>query len=596
MNMYEFYTGKFFDAYKHLGCHILGDGRTAFRTFAPNAKGVVLTGDFNNWEGDEMHQVYDGKIWEIILDTVKPGDKYKYKIYERNGSMTEHCDPYGYGMELRPQNASVVRDLNIYQWHDDEWMNKRTDCKDKALNIYEVHAGSWKRKSDEDEEGWYTYPEIAELLIPYVKEQGYNYVEFMPLGEHPSDNSWGYQQTGFYAPTSRYGTMDDLKQMVDMFHQNGIGLILDFVPVHFAVDGYALGKYDGTSIYEYPNKDIGYSEWGSMNFNHCRGEVQSFLESCANYWLGEYHFDGLRMDAIRNILYWQGNERRGANKNALAFIQTMNAGLKERHKGVILAAEDSSSYTGLTKPVFDGGLGFDYKWDMGWMNDTLQYFQEFPDKRKDKYHKLTFSMMYYYNDYFMLPLSHDEVVHGKATIMQKMNGDYDAKFPEARALYMYMYAHPGKKLNFMGNELGQLREWDEKREQDWLLMLYPKHVVFNSYIKALNHLYLEHSAFFEGDYKQEGFMWKDCNCVDRCVYAIERRSSKERLLFVFNFSDYYQEDYELYFNEGEKLELLLDSNDTTYDGNPEKPTIATQYGNKYNFKLAPQSGVCYKII
>lgn len=596
MNMYEFYTGRYFDAYKHLGCHILGDGRTAFRVFAPNATGVVLIGNFNNWEGSEMHQVYDGKIWEIILDTVKPGDQYKYRIYTRNGDMTERCDPYGFGMELRPQSASVVRDLNIYEWHDSTWMNKRTDCKDKALNIYEVHAGSWKRKSDEDEEGWYSYTEIADLLIPYVKEQGYNYVEFMPLGEHPSDNSWGYQQTGFFAPTSRYGTMDDLKQMVDKFHQNNIGLILDFVPVHFAVDGYSLAKFDGTSIYEYPHKDVGYSEWGSMNFNHCRGEVQSFLESCANYWLAEYHFDGLRMDAIRNILYWQGDEKRGANKNALGFVQTMNAGLKARNKGVILAAEDSSSYTGLTKPVFDGGLGFDYKWDMGWMNDTLQYFQEFPDKRIGKYHKLTFSMMYYYNDYFMLPLSHDEVVHGKATILQKMNGDYDMKFPQARALYMYMYAHPGKKLNFMGNELGQLREWDEKREQDWLLMLYPKHVVFNNFIKKLNHLYLDHSAFYEGDYTQDGFMWRDCNRPDRCVYAIERRSSNERLLFVFNFSDYYQENYDLFFNEGEKLELLLDTNAPEYGGNPDKPTTATQYGNKYEFKLAPLSGVCYKIV
>lgn len=564
MDIYGFYTGKIFDAYDFLGCHLDGN-RGYFRTYAPNASRVTVIGEFTGWKDYEMNRIHDGKFWELITDGVKDGMMYKYRIYGRDGSVTEHCDPYGFGMELRPDSASIARDMNRYVFHDTKWMRDRSDCRRGPLNIYEIHAGSWKT-NPENENGWYKYNELADILIPYLKENGYNYVEMMPIAEHPCDNSWGYQSTGFYSPTSRYGTADELREFIDKCHQNGIGVLLDFVPVHFAVDGYGLSMYDGTAIYEYPNCDVGYSEWGSKNFNHSRGEVQSYLQSCANYWLKEYHFDGLRMDAISNIIYWQGDSRRGINRNALQFLQYMNRGLKGMYPSIILAAEDSSPYPGITKCADWGGLGFDYKWDLGWMNDTLIYFKDGMDDRIKDYHKLTFSMMYYYSENFILPFSHDEVVHGKATIMQKMNGQYDEKFPQARALYMYMYTHPGKKLNFMGNEIGQLREWDETREQDWDILKYPVHDAFHRYMMELNKLYLEHSALWEKDFDNDGFMWIDCHEEGRCIYAYERRSSTERLVIVCKFTNTPEENYYCHVEGASGLKLLLASDANCFDG------------------------------
>ena len=564
MDIYGFYTGKIFDAYDFLGCHLDGN-RGYFRTYAPNASRVTVIGEFTGWKDYEMNRIHDGKFWELITDGVEDGMMYKYRIYGRDGSVTEHCDPYGFGMELRPDSASIARDMNKYVFHDTKWMRDRSDCRRGPLNIYEIHAGSWKT-NPENENGWYKYNELADILIPYLKENGYNYVEMMPIAEHPCDNSWGYQCTGFYSPTSRYGTADELREFIDKCHQNGIGVLLDFVPVHFAVDGYGLSMYDGTAIYEYPNCDVGYSEWGSKNFNHSRGEVQSYLQSCANYWLKEYHFDGLRMDAISNIIYWQGDSRRGINRNALQFLQYMNRGLKGMYPSIILAAEDSSPYPGITKCADWGGLGFDYKWDLGWMNDTLIYFKDGMDDRTKDYHKLTFSMMYYYSENFILPFSHDEVVHGKATIMQKMNGQYDEKFPQARALYMYMYTHPGKKLNFMGNEIGQLREWDETREQDWDILKYPVHDAFHRYMMELNKLYLEHSALWEKDFDNDGFMWIDCHEEGRCIYAYERRSSTERLVIVCKFTNTPEENYYCHVEGASGLKLLLASDADCFDG------------------------------
>jgi len=564
MDIYGFYTGKIFDAYDFLGCHLDGN-RGYFRTYAPNASRVTVIGEFTGWKDYEMNRIHDGKFWELVTDGVEDGMMYKYRIYGRDGSVTEHCDPYGFGMELRPDSASIARDMNRYVFHDTKWMRDRSDCRRGPLNIYEIHAGSWKT-NPENENGWYKYNELADILIPYLKENGYNYVEMMPIAEHPCDNSWGYQSTGFYSPTSRYGTADELREFIDKCHQNGIGVLLDFVPVHFAVDGYGLSMYDGTAIYEYPNCDVGYSEWGSKNFNHSRGEVQSYLQSCANYWLKEYHFDGLRMDAISNIIYWQGDSRRGINRNALQFLQYMNRGLKGMYPSIILAAEDSSPYPGITKCADWGGLGFDYKWDLGWMNDTLIYFKDGMDDRIKDYHKLTFSMMYYYSENFILPFSHDEVVHGKATIMQKMNGQYDEKFPQARALYMYMYTHPGKKLNFMGNEIGQLREWDETREQDWDILKYPVHDAFHRYMMELNKLYLEHSALWEKDFDNDGFMWIDCHEEGRCIYAYERRSSTERLVIVCKFTNTPEENYYCHVEGASGLKLLLASDADCFDG------------------------------
>lgn len=564
MDIYGFYTGKIFDAYDFLGCHLDGN-RGYFRTYAPNASRVTVIGEFTGWKDYEMNRIHDGKFWELITDGVEDGMMYKYRIYGRDGSVTEHCDPYGFGMELRPDSASIARDMNRYVFHDTKWMRDRSDCRRGPLNIYEIHAGSWKT-NPKNENGWYKYNELADILIPYLKENGYNYVEMMPIAEHPCDNSWGYQSTGFYSPTSRYGTADELREFIDKCHQNGIGVLLDFVPVHFAVDGYGLSMYDGTALYEYPNCDVGYSEWGSKNFNHSRGEVQSYLQSCANYWLKEYHFDGLRMDAISNIIYWQGDSRRGINRNALQFLQYMNRGLKGMYPSIILAAEDSSPYPGITKCADWGGLGFDYKWDLGWMNDTLIYFKDGMDDRIKDYHKLTFSMMYYYSENFILPFSHDEVVHGKATIMQKMNGQYDEKFPQARALYMYMYTHPGKKLNFMGNEIGQLREWDETREQDWDILKYPVHDAFHRYMMELNKLYLEHSALWEKDFDNDGFMWIDCHEEGRCIYAYERRSSTERLVIVCKFTNTPEENYYCHVEGASGLKLLLASDADCFDG------------------------------
>ncbi len=594
MDFYGFYTGKIFDAYRFLGAHIEEKGVT-FRTFAPAATRISLIGEFSDWQEWTMNRTHDGNFWECYAKNAEPGQMYKYRIYKRDGSFTDHCDPFGFGMELRPNTASIIRDLSSYTFHDEKWMKQRTDCKEKPLNIYELHFGSF-RKPSEKADDWYTYTELADILIPYLKECGYNYIEVMPLSEHPCDESWGYQNTGFFSPTARYGTAQGLMEFIDLCHQNEIGVLMDFVPVHFAVDGYALADYDGTPLYEYPNSDVGVSEWGSCNFMHSRGEVRSFLQSAANYWLTEYHADGIRMDAISRIIYWQGDPARGVNNNAVAFIREMNRGLKAMHPSAMLFAEDSTSYPGITRSPGEGGLGFDYKWDMGWMNDTLDYFRTAPEYRSRDYHKLTFSMMYYYNDAYLLPFSHDETVHGKATILQKMYGEYDDKFPQARALYLYMYAHPGKKLNFMGNELGQLREWDEKREQDWEILKYPLHDAFHRFMKDLNQIYLNHPALYGQDYVNDGFQWLDCHQEERCIYAFERSCGLERIVAVFNFSDEVQEDYLLTVKNAHTLKLLIDSDMDLYAGEKHDTGEKITLENKTAMlTLNAYSGVYYLI-
>ena len=614
MDFYGFYTGKIFDAYKYLGAHI-NRGKSGkaeevvFRTFAPSASRISVIGEFNGWTETPMEKVHDGNFWELISKEAKPGMMYKYRIYDRAGNCIDHCDPYGYGMELRPNTASIIRDMDAYKFHDGKWMKKRSDHSDLPLNVYELHFGSF-RKPSEEPDAWYDYEEMADILLPYLKENGYNYLEIMPLNEYPCDESWGYQGTGFFSPTSRYGTADQLKYFVDRCHENNIGVILDFVPVHFAVDDYALANYDGTALYEYPHSDVGDSEWGSRNFMHSRGEVRSFLQSAAEYWLNEYHIDGLRMDAISRAIYWQGMPERGVNSNAVEFLRYMNQGLKERHPSVILAAEDSTSFPGVTKPAEEGGLGFDYKWDMGWMNDTLDYFRTAPEYRTRDYHKLTFSMMYYYDERYLLPLSHDEVVHGKATILQKMYGDYGQKFPQARAFYMYMYAHPGKKLNFMGNEIGHFREWDEKRELDWNLLTFPAHQDFHRFMEDLNHFYLEHPALSELDYDTEGFQWLECHAEEKCVYVFERctkerrnetgksrdqMNRQERIVAAFNFSDEEQE-IEIKCEDKKSLKRVFSSEYKEYGGQEEKKEKIIKAKKEIaTLKLKPFSAEYYLI-
>ena len=595
MDFYGFYMGQEFEAYRFLGAQVQGDGSVVFRTFAPNAASISVIGDFNSWQGSDMHKIYDGNFWELTVPQVEVGSRYKFRITSQTGNTIDHCDPYGFGSEKRPHTASVVHSLDSYSFQDGAWMDCRGEGYQQPLNIYEVHLGSWQRKSDAPDD-WYTYEELAQRLIPYVKECGYNYIELMPLAEHPCDASWGYQDTGFFSPTSRYGTPDQLRFFIDQCHQNHIGVIMDFVPVHFAVDDYALWNYDGTPLYEYPNTAVGRSEWGSCNFMHSRGEVRSFLQSAALYWLKEFHVDGLRMDAVSNLIYWQGDPGRGENRGAIQFLQTMNQGLKQRQPHALLIAEDSTSYSGVTRDVAHGGLGFDYKWDLGWMNDTLSYFQTPPQMRPQHYHKLTFSMMYFYQERYLLPLSHDEVVHGKATILQKMHGDYEGKFPQARALYCYMMAHPGKKLNFMGNEIGQFREWDESREQDWNLLRYPKHDELFRFIRDLNHLYLNHSALWQEDDREQGFRWLDCHQEGRCIYAMERRSEKERLVFVFNFSNQTQDGYQLPVEGGAGLRPILSTEWEEYGGGVKRnESVLPVQHNQVQLSLPPYSGLCLAV-
>ena len=587
----EFYTGHLFDVYRYFGAHKEGD-HFIFRVFAPGARGVTVMGEFSSWREIPMYQENQSGVYISEPIAAKLGQMYKYCIYTGKGWRVEHADPYGFQMELRPANCSILTELDSYQFQDEEWMQSRTVRHDEALNIYELHAGSWKKKGEEETD-WYDYEELAELLIPYIKENNYTHLEFMPLSEHPFDGSWGYQNTGFFAPTSRYGTPDQLKKLVDKCHQAGIGVIMDFVPVHFAVDYYGLKEFDGTCLYEYPNAAVGESEWGSCNFMHSRGEVRCFLQSAANYWLEEFHFDGLRMDAVSRLIYWQGDERRGVNGTTLDFLKTMNQGLKQRHPTAMLIAEDSTSYPGVTKPVEKGGLGFDYKWDLGFMHDTLEYFQTAPEYRARDYHKLTFSMMYFYHENYMLEFCHDEVVHGKATILQKMNGDYDGKFPQARAMYMYMMVHPGKKLNFMGNEFGQLREWDEKREQDWDMLKYPNHDALHRYMIELNRIYRENDAFHR-DYDPENFRWVDCHQEERCIYAMERVGIKRKYIAVFNFSNVLQEAYEFKVEEDAKIRVALHSDWEEFGGSTAKKTslVQNEYKNgKVILNLPPFSGI-----
>lgn len=588
MNIQEFYQGNSFDAYEYLGAHPDG-GAYVFRTYAPAARKVSLIGEFNNWQDQPMHQVEDGKFWECTSDCARQGQMYKYRITDCNGKTLDRADPYGFWAELRPNSASRIRDLADYTFSDQDWQKKKTGdpyaSLSEPLNIYEMHPGAWK-KPGHAQTDWYSYDQLIPLLVPYLKENHYNYVEFMPLTEYPSDESWGYQATGFFAPTARYGRPDQLCALVDALHKADIGVILDFVPVHFAVNDYALFQYDGTHLYEYPSTDIGYSEWGSCNFMHSSGEVRSFLSSSAYYWLKEFHFDGLRMDAVRNLLYWMGDEARGEYKPGIDFLKGMNKGLKDRLPDALLIAEDSSNYTKVTAPVEYGGLGFDYKWDLGWMNDTLDYFKRSPEEKRNMPYRLTFSMDYFKNEHYILPLSHDEVVHGKATILQKMYGD--DKMPAARALYLYMMAHPGKKLNFMGNELAGLREFDEKRELDWDLLDREPNRIFYNYIQSLNELYRTHPAFYEKDYWPDKFEWVTHSYENSGIFLFTRGADSEKLLFAFNFSD--RSGVIRLAVRGKKLHMIFESS------GGKGTRLEEEKQESYTLILTAMSGSVYQVI
>lgn len=562
MNLQNFYSGNEWFAYRYFGAHIEKDG-VRFTVYAPKAKKVTLIGEFNYWHDLEMRNSGRGGVYSIVVKDAKEGQMYKYRIYHHDGTVTDKADPYGFGMELRPCSASIIRDMHAYTFTDDTWMQQREKNYDKPMHIYELHFGTWRANG----ERWYRYEELAEELIPHLKEMGYTHVELMPLSEYPLDESWGYQSTGFFAPTARYGTCDGLKEFVNQCHKAGIGVLLDFVMVHFAVDDYGLGYFDGSPLYELPFADAERSEWGSYRFAHGKGEVASFLKSCANYWLTEYHFDGLRMDAISNMIYWHGQQQCGVNEEALHFVQALNEGLHNLHPTAMLIAEDSTSYLKVTAPVAYDGLGFDYKWDLGWMHDTLLFFGLSPKERRNHYQDILFSMHYFYNELYLLALSHDEVVHGKKTILDKMYGTYEEKFAQCRALFLYMMTHPGKKLNFMGNEIGHFREWAEYRPQDFdVLEQFPMHIMFKRFFRDMNQVYLSHSALHVEEYNRACFHYIIADRPQDLVYAYTRNAGGEQMLAVFNFGDQMLHGYEVRSSGNHMLKELLNSASEIYGG------------------------------
>ena len=594
----EYHTGACFDLYRHLGAHPCKGG-WSFRIWAPGALDVQLEGDFNGWQGAPMSRDNAG-VWSCTAKA-KEGQLYKFRVLGPDGGWTEHSDPCALAAELRPGTASRLFDLSRLeaQFTDGVWMAGQDKHYDRPMNIYEMHAGSWKRKPDGS---WYDYEELAQELIPWLVEHQYTHVELLPLAEHPFDGSWGYQNTGYFAPTSRYGTPVQFARFVNACHMAGIGVLMDFVPVHFAKNADGLARLDGTFLYEY-DSDVGQSEWGTCNFNFYRGEVRSFLNSAAAIWLDLYHCDGIRMDAISRALYWLGDPSRGVNQGAVQFLQNMNQGLHQRFPSAILTAEDSTNFLKVTAPVEYDGLGFDYKWDMGWMHDTLDFFATPFDQRRDAYHKLTFSMSYFYNELYLLSLSHDEMVHGKKTVIDKLWGTYEEKFAQARLLYFYMLTHPGKKLNFMGSELAHFREWDEERELDWMLLRYPLHDAFHKYIAALNGLYHAEPALYEGEYNAACFEWVACQSRDEGIYAYLRKGRGGPLLAVMNTQPKAYLKSPLYLTEGCTARMLFSTDLQQWGGTtraPSQPQATLPsgvFGRNHTLyvDLPPLSGALYRL-
>ena len=503
--------------------------------YAPHAQGIQVIGSFDDWscKGHQMRRKDDKGIWSLFVAEAKEGDMYKYRVTQATGRIVDKMDPYAFYSELRPNTASIITNLDYKKWSDEKWLAQRTKNFDKPVNIYEMHLGSWKK--DEDQE-WVNYKDIAKELIAYVKENNFTHIELMPLNEYPFDGSWGYQCSGYFSATSRYGSAQELMYLINACHRANIGIIMDFVPVHFVRDDFSLSYFDGTPLYEYEKACDADSQWGTANFNLWREEVRSFLMSAAAFWIDKYHVDGLRMDAISNIIHWHGNKDLGENEGALHFIKRMNYHLSEAYKGVMLIAEDSSDFANVTKATQDGGLGFDYKWDLGWMNDTLKYLEKDPIYRKWHHNNITFSMAYFYSERFIMEFSHDEVVHGKKTIVDKIWGSYEEKFAQLRTLYLYMFTHPGKKLNFMGNELAHFREWDEEKQCDWDLLKYPMHDAFHRYFAKLGELYSKTPALYETEYDWTSFQWIDADNADENMFSYLRKNENSYYIVILNFS------------------------------------------------------------
>ena len=615
--LYLFHEGSNSNAYEYFGSHRKNKNTVVFRVWAPDAKNVSVTGDFNDWSQTEnpMKPLKNsGGVWEAEIKNIKPYDMYKYCITAADGRTLMKCDPYGFHMETRPGTATKYYEIDdCYEWHDEKWVEGRNgkNIYELPVNIYEIHAGSWKQYDDGN---FYSYRALADSLVPYVKKMGYTHIEFMPLTEYPFDGSWGYQVTGYFAATSRYGEPKDLMYLVDKCHENGIGVILDWVPAHFPKDANGLYEFDGGPLYEYsdPRKGEHYG-WGTRVFDFGKNEVRSFLMSSASFWLKKYHLDGIRIDAVASMLYldydrkdgeWVPNKN-GGNENleAVEFLQKLNENIFRDFPYAMMIAEESTSWPMVTKPVFSGGLGFNFKWNMGWMNDILRYFSLDGFFRKYNHDCITFSMFYAFSENFVLPISHDEVVHGKKSLIDKMPGSYDEKFAGVRAFLGYMMAHPGKKLMFMGQEFGQFIEWNYEKGLDWLLLDYPKHRALQNYFKKINEFYKANPAFWQIDYSWEGFSWISSDDKDNSVIAFRRIDEKgKEIIVVCNFTNVERCDYRIGIPKKGAYKIVFNSDDVDFggEGKGNKGKLKTESINMHGFEqsisldLPPMSAIYIK--
>ena len=589
-DQYFFGQATHYDIYKKLGAHpTVQDGQKGvyFAVWAPNAVKVSVIGDFNDWENDANPMKKTGPIgvWEVFVPDVVVGDLYKFYIKAQDGREMFKADPYATWSEMRPGNASRVADISGFRWTDGTWIKNRqeNDPKKQAISIYEVHPGSWRKHpaTEQDPDGFYSYREIAHTLTEYVKRMGYTHVELMGIAEHPFDGSWGYQVSGYYAPTSRYGKPEDFKYLVNYLHKNKIGVILDWVPAHFPKDAHGLAEFDGTCLYEHADPRQGeHPDWGTKIFNYGRNEVKNFLIANALYWVEEFHVDGLRVDAVASMLYldygksdgqWVANKY-GGNQNleAIELFKHLNTLVRGRNKGVMMIAEESTAWPKVTGDVEkENGLGFTFKWNMGWMHDFLEYMKLDPIYRKYNHNKMTFSMTYAFSENYILVLSHDEVVHLKCSMINKMPGLYDDKFENLKAGYSFMFGHPGKKLLFMGQDFGQLQEWSEARELDWYLLREDRHQQLQEYVKDLLHMYKKYPALCANDNGYEGFEWINADDGDRSIYSFVRWSPTKRnnMLFVCNFTPVERKDFRVGVPKKKQYKLILNSADPKYGGN-----------------------------
>ena len=591
----KFADGTCADAYRFLGSHN-EDGKTVFRVWAPGAEEISVVGDFCDWDHTKYHMMHiGGGIFEAIVDELPEYSAYKYSIKSKDGHRFLKSDPYAYHFETAPATASKTYDIDGFDWHDGEWLEKRRagDIYSSPVNIYEVHIGSWRRYKDGN---LLDYKELARQLSEYVKEMGYTHVELMPVMEHPFDGSWGYQVTGYYAPTSRYGTPKDFMTFVDIMHEAGIGVIIDWVPAHFPKDESGIYRFDGGPCYEYADEKKGeHKEWGTCVFDYGRGEVVSFLVSNAMFWHEMYHVDGIRVDAVASMLYLDYNRKDGEwipnrfggheNLEAVDFFHTLNETVFSKFPGTMMIAEESTAWPMVTKPVFSGGLGFNFKWNMGWMNDMLRYMSLDPINRKYHHDSLTFSFFYAFSENFVLPMSHDEVVHGKCSMINKMPGDYGMKFDGLRAFYAFMAAHPGKKLLFMGSEFAQFIEWNYEQELDWLLLEYDKHKKMQYFVKTLNRFYLKNPEFWQIDYSWEGFSWISNDDRDQSVISFRRIDKNgDEIICVFNFVPVAREKYRIGAPQHGIYSVLFNTDDEKFGGS------GTYNESDYITALVPMHG------